>query len=312
MILIANDVVSMYGKEDEEQYVKTDEFKEISKALDILAKHCKSVVVSAYTDNEQHLAYNHSGSELKDTHLGKLVMKKEESQSEALRIIRGSELSAHLSTLLNQSEEEYGISPNAVMETVSSARTVNDKFAGLSEKEKEELMSKLKSAKSMKEAEDALLDLVPEIKDQHEEVDEDRGRIRGKNKPNIEDIEKAMGLKLEKVDGYDLSDSDSLMPISDAISEGLDSSVAIVTFGISGEESNQSDVIIQFQKSLVKKVKKLSAKSGVLKLDYRSSKELKRAVAVLMLSRFAMTISENFGLPIEAISEMLKSMAAEQ
>lgn len=161
--LIDNEPVSFQpGTMSEEEYVKTDEFKEIAQALGTLAKHCPSLVVSGYSKDD-HIAfvYNHAGQQTVDHPMAKLV-EKTRGEKAAREAIRGTELATHISNLVLEAEEQYNVNGNAVIETVTAGRTVLDKLKNLSKAEKKELLEKVKSAESMEDAREIMRAFSPE------------------------------------------------------------------------------------------------------------------------------------------------------
>lgn len=161
--LIDNEPVSFQpGTMNEEEYVQTDEFKEIAQALGTLAKHCPSLVVSGYSkDNHTAFVYNHAGQKTVDHPMAKLV-EKTRGEKAAREAIRGTELATHISNLLLEAEEQYNVSGNAVIETVTAGRKVLKKLGKLSKAEKKELLNKVKNIESMDEAKDVLKAFSPE------------------------------------------------------------------------------------------------------------------------------------------------------
>lgn len=161
--LIDNEPVQFQlGAMDDEEYIKTDEFKEITQALGTLAKYCPSLVVSGYSSEDRTtFIYNHAGQKTVDHPMAKLV-EKSRGEKAAREAIRGTELATHISNLLLEASDQYNVNSDAVIDTVVAGRKVLSKLEKLSKEEKEELLDRVKKASSMDEARDVVREVSPE------------------------------------------------------------------------------------------------------------------------------------------------------
>lgn len=173
LTFIDNEPVTFQGGTmKDEDFVKSDEYKEITQALQTLAKHCPSLIVSAYTAKDHSaFVYNHARGQDDGNHLYEVV-KKQKGKKAADEALRGTDLATHITNLLVDAKKQHGVDADAVISTVQKGQIVMEALNKMNSGDKTELFDALKKSESPEEA-------IKLMKERIKELDEPQKRNGG-------------------------------------------------------------------------------------------------------------------------------------
>lgn len=310
------------GTINEEEYVKSEEFKAITGALKTLTEHCPGFVFSAYT-KEDHaaLVYNHAlgDSDRKTKRAYKLAVK-ERGEEEAKAILRGTELATHITNLLVEGKAQHSVDPDAVLETVKKGQVVLNKLNSLDPKARDEIRKRLRSADSSKDIDGVIQDIIGK-----KEADEEPAKFSHSKRfeglrnafgnsskvfgtfatTNDKDIDiESVKKTLEKETGKEvhtvkMDDPEVIRPLSISLANNLDSTVVIgaIKLGEDGEIDEDGSVLsLQWQDN----IDEIAEEHKLDKNDCKVAAAA--AIAMSLLSR----IKQQFNLPDRLFETYLK------
>lgn len=311
------------GTIDEEEYVKSEEFKAITGALKILTEHCPDFVFSAYT-KEDHaaLVYNHALGEPDRMGRAYKLAAKEKGENEAKAILRGTELATHITNLLIEGETRHSIDSDAVLKTVQKGRMVMDKINSLDSEIKIKIKKRIRSADSSKDISNIIDDIIDEQEADEEPIEFSHSkRFEGlrnafgdkdsvfsdtfattidKADIDIEAVQKTLEKQTGKaVHAVKMSDPEVVRPLSISLANNLNSTVVIgaIKIGEDGDIDEDGSVLsLQWQDNIGEIAKKCKLNKDDCKIAAAS------AIAMSILSR----VKEQFDLPDRLFETYLK------
>lgn len=305
--LIDNEVVKFHnnriddkGGIDEEEYIKTEEYKDISTALGLLAKHCPSLVVSGSTvDDRVGFVYNRASSEI-DHPLARNIRKLHGNQR-ANATIRGAELSAHISSLIEEAEKEYKVNAEAVIQTITLGRQIKTKLSNMDDDERDEILEKMCHIKSDDETEALLRDIDVKTEDETDKLDKIRSELESafgesvfaktakKEDINVKDMERTIKLATGKdTKVCKMSDPEVIKPLAKSLKANLGATVAILTLKFEDDIKNgETAVDVEIEDGIDELAKKCDIDPIVARIAACSS------LAVALLK----SVKKQFDLP---------------
>lgn len=292
------------GTMDEEEYAKSEEFKEITGALKTLAKHCPTFVLSAYT-KEDHAAivYNHAmGNEMAMGRSYELT-KREKGERAAREALRGTELATHITNLLVEGAKDYHISASGVIGTVKKGIQVMAQLNDLSDDDKKELLDAMKNSNSLDETLEKIYEKF-DIDEDDEPHFSDSKRFEGlreafgdtfaatdsKTDANIQRIKKVLEKETgSEIHAVKMSDPAVIEPLAKSLSDNLESTVVVGFLKVDekGGVATDSSVVTHWQKN----IKEIARKNNL------SEKEVRIASAASMAMSILNTIKDKYNLP---------------
>lgn len=287
MITIIDNEPAMFegGTMSDEEFVSTEDFKNITKALNLLAKSCPSFVVSAYTAHDHSaVVYNHAAGRHKDNNHMYDVVKKQKGEKSAKEALRGTELATHITNLLIEADHQYHVDSDAVIDTVKRGRTAMDSYEKLDAEEKEALMEALKHCESTEEAMDimrAKLDVgdAPKRngghfrKEKYQALQDMFVRTQDKEDIDIKKMERNIKLATgAEAKAFKLSDPECIKPLARSLANNLKSTVLVGSIDID-EDGNVGDnfIDVEYQKDLEKIAKKNDLEYEEMRIALASS-----------------------------------------
>ena len=288
------------GTMKDEEFIKTDDFKNITKALELLAKSCPSFVVSAYTNNDNSaLVYNHAAGRHKEGNHLYEVVKKQRGEKAAKEALRGTELATHITNILTEAKQQYGVDPDAVLETIKKGQDALNSYENLDESTKKELMDALKGCESTEEAMDIMRAKLgiegldkrnkSKIKSKYSELEDMFARTENKEdidiKSMVRNIRLATGAKAK---AFKMNDPRCISALSQSLSNSL-KATAIVGY-IKTEKNggiSATNVEIFFQDNI----------NDLAKKNDLDATEMRIALASSLGVSIFRTMKEKYGLP---------------
>ena len=294
IVLIDNQPVSIHckGEDAEAEFAGTEEYREITNALNTLAKHCESFVFSAHSSsNGAMITYNHAlGNEDMGGKMYKQTVK-EKGKKAANEALRGTDLVTHLTNLIIEGQRVHGIDEDAVLATLQAGIIVARKLEGMSHKERREFNKKMDEAKNSDESLDTIYNTVDDLKSLRRNRSKSTYVKTSKNAHiDTDKVEEKLSEELgANVRAFKMSDPDVIVPLAEALSNNLESNVVIGVLPIlgNGDMPDESSVVIKYQENLPK----IARKNGV---DYD---HMKIALASTMAISVLRQLSEEYDLP---------------
>lgn len=146
--IIKNQPLEISAKIDDDEIVKREEYQEIVKAIQTIAKYSDSFVISGYAKSDE-FAFTYQDASFSQRHSNmRDKIAKEKGEKEAAEKYRGADMSSNITNLLMYLGGHYGIDPKVVLHTIRAAFELMD---NLGNDAIADLNSKLKNAKSFDE-----------------------------------------------------------------------------------------------------------------------------------------------------------------
>lgn len=308
--LIDNEpIVFEGGTMKDEEFIGTDDFKNITKALELLAKSCPSFIVSAYTnDDNSALVYNHAAGRHKEGNHLYEVVKNQRGEKAAKEALRGTELATHITNILTEAKQQYGVDPEAVLETIKKGQDALSSYENLDEITKKELMDALKGCESTEEAMDIMKAKLgidglnkrnkSEIKGKYSELEDMFARTEDKANIDVKSLERSIHLATgAKTKAFKMSDPDCIPALAHSLSKNLHSTT-IVGYAKIGEDNElvENSICVHYQDDFEK----------IIKGSKKDVASAKVAVAGSICCQILKDLKKQYGLPDGLFAEYLR------
>lgn len=312
LTFIDNEPVSFQGGTmNDEEFTKSDEFKEITEAIQTLAKHCPSLVISGYT-TEDHSAfvYNHARGQADGNHMYEVV-KKQKGEKAAKKALRGTDLATHITNMLVDAKKQHGVDADAVLHTVQKGQVVMDALSKMGSDDKNDLFDALKKSESPEEALKLMKERIkglekPQkrnggaLRDKYQALEDMFVKTEEKEDVDIERLTRTVKLATgAEAKAFKMSDPECVPALAHSLANNL-KATAIVGF-IRTEKNGDidvTDVEIYFQDNLGE----IADKNGDLDIV-----KMKIALAGSLGVSIFRTMKENYDLPDNLFSKYMES-----
>lgn len=239
---------------DEEKLAKSPEYKEITEAISVLAKHCKSFIISSM-DDKMSFVYNHATGEhlsVTNSRLHKSV-KKDMGEQKAKNALRATDLATHITHLIADGRVTHNVDPDALLTCIDKGTKALTVLNKLDKFDKAEFMAKMSRAKTAKEG----VDIVErELFNKKPHFDPDkfqslRDAFKGIAKEATENDQHCFKFgddgEWENVSLEEIVKKDPklIMSITDALSKSLNATVILgcVRLGEDGELTDDGTIV---------------------------------------------------------------------